>query len=83
MAVAKFAFEFIARLIGADYRTDDGFGTQRLHVEQHIAGPAQPDFAPDNVHHRHRGFGRNALHAAPDVGIEHDIANNQDAEGVK
>jgi hypothetical protein len=43
-------------------------------------GAARAHLLARHVHDRHRRLGRDALHAAPDVAIEHQVADDEDAD---
>jgi hypothetical protein len=72
--------EFGPGLIRADETGHGAAGAERGEVEGDIGRPAGRPRIAGNVHHRHRGLGRNAGGITPDVVVEHHIADDEDVQ---
>ena len=66
-------------LIVADDPGRKDFSPQRAEVADDVAGPAQNVGLRADLDHLHRGLGRDTLHPAPEVLVEHQIADDQNA----
>ena len=78
-AAAKIARGFIGS--GDAERRDAG--TERREIRGHVAGSAQARSFRDEIDHGHGGFRRKAVGAAPDVAVEHQIADDADAPATQ
>ena len=52
---------------------------QRAKVRGDVAGAPQVEALARDLHHRHRSFGGDARHPAPDELVEHEIAHHEHA----
>ena len=65
--------------IVADRGGQARLGFQSREHGDHVAGPAEPVFPFFNPNHRDRRLGADPLHVAPDVPVEHHVAQDQDS----
>ena len=64
-------------LIAAGQSRNNSFCTQARQIHGYVGRAACLFLVFGTPYHRHRSFRRNAPHIAPDVLVEHDIANHQ------
>ena len=62
-------FQFVAGFVFAHYREQGDLGTQCGHVQSDVGGAAAAFLFAGYAHHRHRRFGRNAVHRAVPVAV--------------
>ena len=75
---AEFAGEFIPGLIPADDAESERAGAERRNIAHDIARPAETAGAVHDIHHRHRRLRRNPADPAPEIDIEHEVAEHRD-----
>ena len=76
---AQQGFEPVARLIVADHAQEAGLRAQCGDVVGDVGGCADALFLARDLDHGHRCFGRDALHRAMPVAVEHRVADHQHA----
>ena len=59
--------------------TSIGFGAERAQVRSDVAGAAERAALALDLDHRNRRLGRDAVDAAPQVAVEHQVAEHQQA----
>jgi hypothetical protein len=79
----KESMEVFAGRVGATDPDQCRRGVKPNQVGSDIAGAAKGLGAPPDVKHRDRGLGRNALDVAPEVLVEHKIAQHEDARALE
>ena len=76
-------FQVLRRAVSAGHAKQDGFSAQGFYVQRCVCGSTQAELLFLNFQDRHGRFGGNALHLAPDVMIQHDVAQNENALSAK
>ena len=69
--------DFLARVIRPGQADQHSLGAERGHVLRHIARAPRHATAPFGPQHGDRRLGRDPVHLAHDVAIQHDIAEHQ------
>ena len=72
-------FELVAGFVVADHTEQRGPRAHGHDVVSHIGRAAHAFFLARDTHHRHRGFGRDTVHRAVPVAVQHGVANHQHA----
>ncbi|MCX6943176.1 MAG: hypothetical protein NT173_00165 [Opitutales bacterium] len=72
--------QLAARLVLPEEAGDRAVGAQRGEVQGDVAGAAGRPGLAVHVDHRHRRLGRDARGITPDVAVEHQVADNKDAQ---
>ena len=65
------------RLIVTDDSEQRDLGAQRLDIQCHIGSAAQPVFLALHMDDGHRCLGRDAVHIAKPVAVQHRVADHQ------
>ena len=63
----------------AFYCIDDHLCPEAQEIVRNVAGAAELEELALNLYNRNRGLRRDAVHLAPDVFIQHEIADNHDS----
>ena len=71
-------FQQVAGFVVADDGQERGMCTQAHHVVGHVGTAAQTVFFAGDAHHRHGGFGADAVDRTIPIAVEHHIAHDQD-----
>ncbi len=71
--------QFSAILIVSDRADEFDFGSQRGDIVRHVGGAADRLRFPNNVDHRNGSLRRKPGRVAPEITVEYDVANHQQA----
>ena len=74
---AQQGFEPVAGLVVAHDAQEAGARAQRADVVGDVGGGADALFLARDPHHRHRRLGRDAVHRAMPVAVQHGVADDQ------
>ena len=66
--------------VDADHADERHAGAERREIVRDVRRAAEPDVFVLEPHHGHRRFRRDPRHLADDEPIEHDVADDEDAE---
>src|SRR5690606_746035 len=72
--------QLLARGVGPEVAGDGAAGAERGEVQGYVGGAAGGPGVARDVDHGHGRLRRNARGVAPDVVIEHHVADDEDAE---
>ena len=66
--------------IAADDRAEQGRSTKSAYVDRHVGGAAKPVFLLADGYDRNRCFRRDPVHVAPEVRVQHHVADHEHVE---
>ena len=70
--------QHIGSFIVARHTRQGHMAAQRGQVQRHVRGTARTVFHMRDVHHRHRGLGRDPTGCTAPIAVEHQVAGHQD-----
>ena len=81
--VRKAAAQDVRVFVGAGDSERSDLGAKRGEIGRDIAGSAQAGGLRNKIDHRHGGLGRKPRGLAPNVAVEHEVADDADAASLQ